>query len=464
MSNSKKLTAVILAAGEGKRMKSNIPKVLHKLCGKTMLDWVAESVRHISSPVVRPVVVVGHMADAVTAALPHDSSYVIQDRLLGTGDAVKRAADYISDYDCTLVIGGDTPLVQADSLKAAYSFHREHKNDITVITASVDNPFGYGRILRNEGDLLKIVEEREASPEIRKITEVNSGIYFFNTQTLLESLGEINDKNNQSEYYLTDTVEICLSKGKKIGAFMLGDSSQIAGVNDRLQLCEASFVMRRRINLRLMAEGLTLIDPENTYIDADVRFGLDCTVYPGTVIEGVCRFGDNCIIGGSKITDSSFGSGTQVLNSVVIKSKVGDNCEVGPFAYLRPNSKIGCNVKIGDFVEIKNSSVGDFTKISHLSYVGDADIGSKVNMGCGSIVVNYDGTSKHRSIVEDEVFVGCNVNLISPVKVNRKSFIAAGSTITDDVPSHSLAIARSRQVNKLDWKAGNKSGNLFKKS
>lgn len=464
MSESKKLTAVVLAAGKGKRMKSNIPKVLHKLCGFTMLEWVVNSVKHISYSTVRPVVVAGHMADMVIAELPSDSSYVIQDKLLGTGDAVKRAADYISDYDCTLVIGGDTPLIQTDSLNEAYSFHLENSNDITVITASVDNPSGYGRILRKEGNVLKIVEENDASSEVKKINEVNSGIYFFNTRTLLEALGEIDDKNNQNEYYLTDTVEICLSKDRKVGAFMLQDSSQILGINDRLQLCEASRIMRRRVNSRLMADGLTLVDSENTYIDADVKFGMDCTVYPGTIIEGGCSFGDNCIISGSKITDSCIGSSTRILNSVVIKSKIGDNCEIGPFAYLRPNSKIGSNVKIGDFVEIKNSSVGDLTKISHLSYIGDADVGRKVNMGCGSIVVNYDGTSKHRSVIEDEVFVGCNVNLVSPVRVNQKSFIAAGSTITDDVPSHSLAIARCRQVNKLDWKAGNKSESIFKKS
>lgn len=463
MSESNKLAAVILAAGEGKRMKSNIPKVLHKLCGKMMIDWVIRSVKHISSPVIKPVIVVGHMSDQVISKLPKDSLYVKQEVQLGTGDAVKKAIPHISSYDCTLVVNGDAPLIQEDSLRKAYNYHRENKNDVTVVTAKLDNPFGYGRIIRRENDILRIVEEKDATPEIKEIDEVNSGIYFFNTSTLIESLEKISCSNTQKEYYLTDTVEVCLSDGKKAGAFMLSDSNQILGVNDRVQLYQASQIMRQRVNNKFMSGGLTIIDSTNTYIDSDVKFGMDCVVFPGTIIEGGCSFGDNCIIGGSKITDSSIGSGTQILNSVILNGIVGDDCEIGPFAYIRPGSKIGNNVKVGDFVEIKNSFVGDSTKISHLSYIGDADVGKKVNIGCGSIVVNYDGTKKHRSIIEDDVFVGCNVNLISPVKVNQKSFVAAGSTITDDVPSHSLAIARSRQINKLDWKAGNKSENLFKK-
>lgn len=277
-------------------------------------------------------------------------------------------------------------------------------------------------------------------------------MYCFDKEALLSSISKINNKNSQNEYYLTDVIKIMISEGKKVGTYKVNDRNDIMGINDRMQLAEANKIIKRRVNEKHMKEGVTIIDPKNTYIEENVEIGKDTIIYPGTILEGNTKIGNNCVIGpNSRITDSIIEDGASINNSVLVESKVGKDTKVGPFAYLRPNSNIGNNVRIGDFVEIKNSNIGDGTKVSHLTYVGDSDIGEKVNFGCGTVTVNYDGVKKYRTVVGDNVFLGCNTNLVAPVKVNNGAYTAAGTTVTEDVPEDALVIGRVRQEIKEGW-------------
>lgn len=446
--------SIILAAGEGKRMKSKIPKVLHKVCGHALIDWVLDATVHAGSK--KSIVVVGHLADAVKAYLGDRAEYALQGQQLGTGHAVMQAMDFLELGVVTLVTCGDMPLITGQSLKNAFDLHMKNKNALTVLTAELSNPYGYGRIVRNENGISQIVEEKDADKEQKEIREINSGTYFFDTKLLMECLGKLKNDNAQNEYYLTDTVRLMLEAGEKVEAFKVDDSNEIFGINDRKQLAEASEYKRMKIIEKHMIDGVTFIDPATTYIDATVKIGMDTIIYPQTSIEGNCVIGEDCTLAGSKIVSSIIGNNTDVLNSVIIESVIGNNTQIGPFAYLRPNSRIGNNIKIGDFVEVKNTVIGDGTKVSHLTYLGDADVGKNVNFGCGTVVVNYDGAKKHRCVIHDDAFIGCNTNLISPVTINKGAFIAAGSTITDDVPESSFAIARARQLIKQDWNRKNK--------
>lgn len=353
-----------------------------------------------------------------------------------------------------IIIGGDTPLISKETINAAYAYHSKSENAVTILTAHVDDPTGYGRIVRNfSGNIMKIVEHKDATAEELSITEINSGMYFFDIKKLYEALEKISNDNAQGEYYLTDTIEILLKENQKIGAFLVGDNTEILGINDRVQLAEATEIMRSRIVNRLMENGVTFIAPQTAYIGADVSIGNDTVILPNTIIKGKTEIGTGCEIGpNTQITNCTIGDCTDVNSSVLLDSQVGNGTHIGPFAYVRPNSKIGNCIKIGDFVEIKNAVIDDGTKVSHLTYVGDADVGKKVNFGCGTVLVNYDGEKKYRSTIGDNAFIGCNTNLVSPVKVEEGVFIAAGSTITDDIPKNAFAIARSRQTNKLDWK------------
>lgn len=443
---------VVLAAGEGKRMKSDKSKVVFTVSGKEMVNHVIdEAVKAGAQDVC---VVVGHKAEQVKSAVGDKAQFVTQYEQLGTGHALMQAKEFVKNCKTVMVLAGDTPLITAQTLKDAYMTHVENGNVCTVLTSVVDNPYGYGRIVRdNNGDVDKITEQKDASAEEQKIKEINSGMYCFESENLLNALQSLTNNNAQGEYYLTDTLEIMKQADGKVGAFVVEDSNEIQGVNDRVQLAQAEKTMRERIMKKLMLSGVTIINPENTYIDDDVVIGQDSVIYPGTTIEKGSVIGKNVTIGQNcRIVNSSIGDGCDVYISTVIDSCIGENSHVGPYAYLRPNSSVGKGCKVGDFVELKNASLGDGTKASHLTYIGDATVGKNVNFGCGTVIVNYDGKNKYRTNIGDNAFIGCNSNLVSPVTVNDNAYVAAGSTITDEVPNGSLAIARSRQVVKTDWK------------
>ena len=446
---------IILAAGEGKRMKSSKSKVLHEISFQPLVKWVIDA----TVDAEKQIVVIGHCGEQVRSVLGDTVEFVEQKERLGTGHAVMQAKSYLENYNGdVLIMTGDTPLITRETINKAYEYHKSMDNSITVLTSEVEEPFGYGRIIRDsKGNVKKIVEQKDANDEEKLISEINSGMYFFDAKELLNSLDMLTINNAQGEYYLTDTVEIVLSKGLKVGAFIVENTDEILGINDRIQLAEAQAIMQDRIVDKHLLNGVTFLAPETAYIGKDVEIGNDTVIMPNTIIKGKTKIGSNCIIGpNTQITDSEITDNVEINSSVILESFIDENTVVGPFAYVRPHSNIGKNIKIGDFVEIKNSTIGDGTKVSHLTYVGDADVGKKVNFGCGTVLVNYDGAKKYRSTIEDNAFIGCNTNLVSPVNVKENAFIAAGSTITDDVPENSLAIARARQVVKTDWKRKSK--------
>ena len=449
MSDVYSITPIILAAGEGKRMYSKVPKVLHKVCGLPMVEHVINCAREVSG--AEPVVVIGHGAEQVRKEVT-GVKFVMQERQLGTGHAVMQAEEYINDGDM-LILYGDTPLLRPETLLEMHEMHRAEGCSATILTSDIDDPTGYGRIIRIGEKLIEaIVEDKDADSSTKLIKEINSGIYFFDGKELREALGHLKNDNTQGEYYLTDVIGIMREKGLKIGAFKIKDAEDILGVNNRYQLSEANKIMQRRIVKKLMLEGVTIIDPDSTYIEASVTVEKDVTIYPGCILEGNTVIQEDSVIGPySRIKDAKIDRGVKVQNSVVLESSVGEGTTIGPFAYLRPGNKIGKHAKVGDFVEMKNSTFGDNSKASHLTYVGDGDVGSNVNLGCGVVFVNYDGKNKYRTYVGDNSFVGCNVNLVAPVRVNENTYVAAGTTVTKDVPQDSLAIGRARQENKEGW-------------
>lgn len=449
------LYSIILAAGEGKRMKSNIAKPLQQAAGKALVEWVLDTAEETGSD--ENIVVIGHKAEDVKAYLGDRAKYAYQYEQLGTGHAVMQGIESIKDVDGTvMVLYGDSPLIEAETLKRVREDHSKKMRAATVITAIADEPYGYGRIVRENGEIVRIVEQKDASEDEQKITEVNSGMYFFDIQKLKESLSKITNDNSQGEYYITDVIEIMLSEGEKVGAYVT-DLEQTMGVNDKLQLSQVGKILNRRKVEALMLAGVTIIDPDKVQVTTNVKVGRDTVLYPGTVLEGDSVIGENCVIGSNtSLNKCKVGNNTKILETVGIDSEIGSDTNVGPFAYLRPGTKVGSEVKIGDFVEVKNSTIDDGTKVAHLTYIGDADVGKRVNFGCGTVVVNYDGVNKHRTIIEDDCFIGCNTNLVSPVVVRHGAYTAAGSTITDEVPPESLAIARSKQVVKEQWTAKRK--------
>ena len=449
----KECMAVILAAGEGTRMKSKTPKVLHKAAGRTMLEWVVRAAGAVEAR--KCVVVCGRGMDEIKAQFGDSVSYVEQAERKGSGHAVMCAAEELRGFDgYTLIIAGDMPLLRGETVRALVQAAEDGNYACTMLTARLSDPHGYGRILRNElGDVQAIVEEKDATDEQRAIDEVNASCYCVCTPHLLECLKEIRPQNAQGEYYLTDIVALLNAKGEKVGAYIAADACECMGVNDRIQLAQVSEILRGRILEEHMKNGVTLVDPRNTYIDAGCTIGSDTVIYPNVTLEGRTEIGaDVTLYPGSRIKDSVIGDGTDVQNSVILDAAVGAHTTVGPNAYIRPDSVVGDHCRIGDFVEIKNSRIGDGTKVSHLTYIGDSDFGTGINVGCGVVVVNYDGKSKFRTTVGDDAFIGCNTNLISPVHVGGGVYIAAGSTITDDIPDNAFAIARSRQTVKTDWK------------
>ncbi len=443
-------SAIILAAGAGTRMKSSKSKVVHEVCFKPLIKWVYSATKEAGMDNI--VTVVGHKAEQVKECLGADKKYALQDKQLGTGHAVMCAMPEISDDGCVIVLSGDAPLITAETLKAAMEYHNANRLSATVITAILDNPYGYGRIIRDEeGNVKSIVEEKDATAVQRLVTEVNSGLYCFDAGLLRAALADIKTENAQGEYYLTDTIEILLKNGYNVGAYALENPEEIMGINDRIQLAQAQEIMQKRLCRKHQAEGVTIIDPDNTYLGGNVKIGRETVLYPGCIIRGDVTIGENCTITASNITDAEIGDGCDILNSVICDSEIGNNVHIGPFAYIRPNCKVSDNVKVGDFVELKNSNIGTGTKISHLTYVGDSDVGEKVNFGCGTVTVNYDSKKKHRTVIGNNCFIGCNTNLVAPVVLGDGAYTAAGSTITENVPENSLAVARNRQINKENW-------------
>lgn len=446
-------TSVILAAGMGTRMKSKMPKVLHKVCGKPLSKWVIDASEAAGADKV--CAVVGHKAETVKEVLGDVCEFALQAEQKGTGHAVMQAMDVIKNSKGEVVIlNGDTPLITAETINKAIEYHKNNGNQATVITAILDDATGYGRIVRdNDGSVLKIVEQKDASKEEKKINEVNSGMYVFDAQSLVYALDKITPNNAQGEYYLTDTLEILLSAGKKIGGYAISDNDEIRGINDRVQLNEAEKIMQKRINEYHMRNGVTMRNPESVYIEDGVEIGNDTEICQNVTIKSGTKIGSDCVIGsGSMLDRAVIHDGVDVLSSVILESEVDEGTHVGPFAYIRPNCHVGKEVKVGDFVELKNSNIDDGTKISHLTYIGDSDVGKRVNFGCGTVTCNYDGKKKYRTTIGDDCFVGCNTNFVSPINVGDGVYIAAGSTITEDIPENSLSIARARQVNKEGWK------------
>lgn len=445
------IKCIILAAGQGTRMKSDTPKVLHQVLGKPLIYYPVEAAKNIGAKETG--IIIGHQADKVREALGDDFAYFYQKEQLGTGHAVMQAMDFIEDQSQILILCGDVPLITSRTLQKMINVHNERKNSVTVLSAQVGEPYGYGRIVRDSaGKFVKIVEEKDATQEEKEITEINAGIYIFEGKVLKYALGKLTNDNVQKEYYLTDTIEILMNEGHLLEAVCADDANDILGVNSREQLSQVTWIMQQRINKHHMENGVTLIDPANVYIGPEVTIGQDTVIEPGCIIQGNTTIGSHCLIGfNSKIINSTICDKVDIESSVIKDSFIDEGSHVGPFAYLRPNSHIGKNTKIGDFVEIKNSVIGNGTKISHLTYVGDADVGQNVNFGCGTVVVNYDGKKKHRTTIKDNAFIGCNTNLVAPVVVEEGAYTAAGSTITQTVPKYSLAIARARQENKEGW-------------
>ncbi|MCL1924776.1 MAG: NTP transferase domain-containing protein [Defluviitaleaceae bacterium] len=410
---------VVLAAGQGTRMNSSLPKVVHKIFDKAMVSYAVDAAFGAGSK--KAIIVTGFKEEIVRSELLGKENIIFshQDRQLGTGHAASMALPFITAEDDVLILYGDMPLLTKETLKNIHDIHKAANADLTLQSTNVDNPFGYGRIVRKDGLLEKIVEQKDATHKQQEINEINTGLYCFKASALREAILGMNNNNAQNELYLTDAVEILLSKGKKVQATISPNNEEFVGVNSRVELAHATKIMQKRINEKLMISGVTIIDPTTTYISVHTKIGKDTIIMPGTVIEGDCV--------------------------------IGQNCTLGPYAHLRPGTILGDNVRIGNFVETKNATLGTGTKVAHLSYIGDALLGENVNFSCGAITVNYDGKNKHLTKIEDNAFIGCNTNLIAPVEVGKGAFIAAGSTITDNLPPDSFGIARQRQTTKENY-------------
>ena len=443
---------VVLAAGKGTRMKSKLYKVLHKVCGKTMVEHVVDAAQGVNPAEI--VTIVGTGAGDVEKVLADKSKFAFQEKQLGTGDAVMTAREELGDKDgATLVVTGDTPLFTTDTFNELFKYHAEKGNAATVLTAKAPNLFGYGRIIRDDqGNVLRIVEQKDGKPEELKVKEINTGVFCFDNKKLFEALKHVNNDNAQGEYYLTDVLEILRNSGERVGAYKMPDFSESLGVNDRIALAQATKTMQRRINEQHMRDGVSFIDPDTAYIDADVKIGNDTVIEGNVVIKGNTEIGSDCYItSGSRIVDSKIGNNVTVTSSTVEEAEMDDNTDIGPNSHLRPKAIIRKGAHIGNFVEIKKAEIGENTKVGHLTYVGDATLGKDINIGCGTIFSNYDGVKKFHTNVGDHAFIGAGSTLIAPINVADHAFIAADTTVTKDVNKYDMAIGRGRQVNKPDY-------------
>jgi bifunctional UDP-N-acetylglucosamine pyrophosphorylase/glucosamine-1-phosphate N-acetyltransferase len=447
------LAAVVLAAGKGTRMKSRHPKVLHRLGGRPIVQYVVEAVREAGAQ--RVIVVTGYGHEAVAAVVGElGAEAVLQEQQLGTAHALLQAERVLAGFrGDVLVVCGDTPLLRGETLSRLVAQHRASGAAVTVLTAILENPRGYGRVVRDAaGRILRIVEQADGSPEELAIREINTGVFCFAADGLFAALREIPSSSQQGEYYLTDILSVYLQNGRSVSSVPVEDPVEAYGINDRRQLAAAEKLIRRAILDYWMNAGVTVIDPDSTYVDREARIGPDTVIHPLTIIEGDSVIGAECVLGpGARLIRARLGDRVSVQYAVVVESRIGERSTVGPFAYVRPGCEIGAGVRIGDFVELKKSVVGAGSKVPHLSYVGDAVIGEKVNIGAGVITCNYDGEKKWTTVIEDGAFIGSNANLVAPVTVGRGAYIGAGSTIRRDVPSGALGVARSDQKNIPDW-------------
>jgi bifunctional UDP-N-acetylglucosamine pyrophosphorylase / glucosamine-1-phosphate N-acetyltransferase len=445
------MKTIILAAGQGSRMKSDKPKVLHEILNKPMINYVIDAARSIKTTTNEIIIVIGHKSDEVVKVVDNEIKCVIQEEQLGTGHAVKIAQDYIVGNEPILVLYGDTPLIKSETLTEFYNTHIKNNNDVTIITSLIDDSSGYGRVII-EGNSIRIVEDKDATIEEKNIKLVNVGIYMFKPSALNLALNMLKPNNAQNEYYLTDALEILSTLNHKVGSMLSDDYTEFLGINTRIQLANASNIIRKKINDYHMENGVTLIDTDRTYISPEVNIGYDTVIHPNCILTGKMEIGNKCVIGANcNLHNCIISNNVDISNSVASDCKIGQYTSVGPFAYIRPNSTIGENCKVGDFVEIKNSTLGNNTKASHLTYIGDTNAGSNINFGCGTITVNYDGSNKHKTTIEDNVFIGCNSNLIAPVTIEENSFVAAGTTVTKTVKQGTLAISRAKQTNIEGW-------------
>jgi bifunctional UDP-N-acetylglucosamine pyrophosphorylase/glucosamine-1-phosphate N-acetyltransferase len=445
---------VILAAGKGTRMKSALPKVLHRVAGLSLIEHVLANAAALNP--ASTVIVVGHQAEAVKAALAHRDGlgFAVQQPQLGTGHALLQAEPFLAGRTGTVVLlSGDVPLLRKGTLEALVRHHRERGAAATVLTAHVGAPDGYGRIVRDQGQVTAIVEHRDATPRQRAIDEINSGIYAFDLAPLFDALRRIGSANAQGEYYLPDLIAIYGREGRGVEAVAAPDAREILGVNSRKELAEVSALLRDRRNDELMEAGVTMVDPATTWVGPDVAVGEDTILHPNVFLEGATRIGARCEIhAGVRIVNSTLGDGVVISNYCVLReSTVDAGAQIGPFAQLRPLSHVEEGAHVGNFVELKKTRLGKGSKANHLAYLGDATIGEKVNVGAGTITCNYDGVAKHPTVIEDGAFIGSDSQLIAPVRVGKGAYVAAGSSVTDDVPADALAIARTRQVNKPGW-------------
>lgn len=456
--------AVVLAAGKGTRMKSNLYKVMHPVMGKPMVGHVVDAARHANIDDV--VTITGFGSEVVKDYLGNRSQYALQEEQLGTAHAVMQAKNLLQGKKgVTVVLSGDTPLLTSETLSQALDHHERVGAKVTVLTAHAENPYGYGRVIREQdGSVSKIVEQKDANESEQAVQEINTGTYCFDNQLLFDTLDQVDNNNAQGEYYLPDVVEILKNQGQFISAYQLDSMSEALGVNDRVALSKATEFMRQRINEKHMRNGVTIQDPTSTYIENDVQIDSDTVIEPGVYLRGKTRIGKDCLITAhSDIKNSKIEDKVVIKQSTLQEAVVGKDSDVGPYSHLRPNTQLGEKVHIGNFVEVKKSSLAKGSKAGHHSYIGDAQVGENVNIGCGVIIANYDGENKHQTIVRDDVFIGSNATIVAPVEIQSASFIAAGSTINKDVPSESLAIARAKQeikegyANKLPYSKKNKS-------
>jgi len=444
------LVAVIMAAGKGTRMKSKLPKVMHSLAGKTLIEHVLDMVGHAG--IERSLVIVGHGRECIEARINNRAEFVVQKEQLGTGHAVMQAMPYLDDDQTILVLSGDQPLLKSETLEALIELHQDQEASATVLTAYMEQPFGYGRIIKQGENLVRIVEEKDATPVERKIKEVNTGTYCFRGFELKEALTKITTQNATGEYYLTEVFDILLKHKKKVLTHCTPNSHEALGINSRGQLAEAEGIVRKRILEHWMAEGVTIVDPASTFIDAEVELTQDVTILPFTRLSGKTRIDEDAVIGPqTSLKNCTVGRGTEVFNSVARDAVIGERCRVGPFSYLRPGTRLEAEVKVGDFVEIKNSWIETGAKVPHLSYIGDTHVGKSANIGAGTITCNYDGAKKHPTKIGDHAFIGSNTNLVAPLDVGDYAVTGAGSTITKNVPAGALAVERSQQVVKENW-------------
>ena len=450
----------ILAAGKGTRMKSAQPKVLHPAAGLPLIEHVLRTAERLNPASVT--VIVGHLADAVKVGLAKRMglTFALQEPQLGTGHALLQVEPHLRGASGTLVLlSGDVPLLRPDTLRALVDRHQKSRAAATVLTARVPQPRGYGRIVRDDNAAIAaIVEEKDATDDQRRIDEINSGIYAFDLAPLFDALKNVRSSNAQNEYYLPDLVRIYRARGDRVETLILDDAREVLGVNSRKELAEVTAIMNRNRIDELMASGVTIIDPATTWIGPDVVIGSETVLHPGVYLEGRTRIGQSCVINsGVRIVDSTLDDEAVVNNFCVIcESHVARGAQVGPFAHIRPQSEVGEDARIGNFVELKKTTIGKGSKASHLSYLGDASIGEHVNIGAGTITCNYDGSAKHPTVIEDGAFIGSDSQLVAPVRVGKDAYVAAGSSIVEDVPAGALGIARGRQINKPGWVAEKK--------